>query len=74
MFQSEWDTMKMVTKYVLPVSVIFVGFGYGIGVGPVPFALMGEILPQTIKQFACAFVLSIRFGKLLTNHLIIYYW
>ena len=57
--------MKVITKNVLPVSVIFVGFGYGIGVGPVPFALMGEILPQTIKQFACAFVLAIRYVNFL---------
>ena len=53
--------MKSVTKYVLPIAIIFVGFGYGIGVGPVPFALMGEILPQNIKQFACALVLAIRY-------------
>ena len=45
----------------MPTCIILVGFGYGIGVGPVPFALMGEILPQKIKNFACGLCLAVRY-------------
>ena len=45
----------------MPTCIILVGFGYGIGVGPVPFALMGEILPQKIKNFACGLCLAARY-------------
>ena len=44
----------------MPTCIIMCGFGYGIGVGPVPFALLGEILPQKIKNFACAVILAAR--------------
>merc|ERR1711884_347516 len=50
---SEDEIITALTQYVMPTCIILVGFGYGIGVGPVPFALMGEILPQKIKNFAC---------------------
>lgn len=42
----------------MPICVISVGLGYGLGVGPVLFALLGEILPQRIKSLACSIILS----------------
>ena len=45
---------------LLPFFVIVACFGYGIGVGPIPFALLGEILPQNVKAMASALVLTTR--------------
>merc|ERR1711988_1461450 len=56
----EDEIITALTQYVMPTCIILVGFGYGIGVGPVPFALMGEILPQKIKNFACGLCLAAR--------------
>ena len=53
--------MKSFMDAMLPIFVILAGFGYGIGVGPVPFALMGEVLPAKVKAFACAILLAFRY-------------
>ena len=45
---------------LLPICVICAGFAYAVGVGPVLFALLGEVLPQRIKSLACAVILSAR--------------
>lgn len=52
---------------LLPICVILAGLGYGIGVGPVPFALMGEVLPAKVKAFACAILLAMRNGVTFFN-------
>ena len=52
--------MKSFMDAMLPIFIILAGFGYGIGVGPVPFALMGEVLPAKVKAFACAILLAFR--------------
>ena len=45
---------------VLPLSVICISLGYGLGVGPVLFALLGEILPLKIKSIATSFIIATR--------------
>ena len=52
--------MKGFMEVLLPICVILAGLGYGIGVGLVPFALMGEVLPAKVKAFACAILLAFR--------------
>ena len=45
---------------LLPTCMIIACFSYGLGVGPIPFALLGEIVPQRIKAVASALVLTTR--------------
>ena len=54
------DGFKAVGDILLPLFVILACFGYGIGIGPIPFALLGEILPQNMKAMASALVLTTR--------------
>ena len=42
------------------MSVICTTLGYGLGVGPVPMALLGEILPLRIKSVATAIILTLK--------------
>ena len=48
------STWKSASDIILPISVICTGLAYGLGVGPVLFAILGEMLPQNIKSFAVA--------------------
>ena len=48
------------SEYLLPISVICATLGYGLGVGPVLFALLGEILPLKIKSMATAIIVALR--------------
>ena len=48
------------SQILLPISVIFTVFAYGLGVGPVPNALLGEMLPLKIKSFAIAIIMSLK--------------
>ena len=52
--------MKSISDALLPICVISAGLAYGLGIGPVLFSLLGEILPQKIKSFACSLILSSR--------------
>lgn len=54
------DGFKSIGDILLPLFVILACFGYGIGIGPIPFALLGEILPQNMKAMASALVLTTR--------------
>ena len=45
----------------LPTSVICTALAYGLGVAPVLFALLGEILPLSIKSWAIAIIMSMRY-------------
>ena len=54
------STWKSASDIILPISVICTGLAYGLGVGPVLFAILGEMLPQNIKSFAVALIWSIR--------------
>ena len=49
------------SNYVFPVCVVLAGLSFGLGVGSVPFALLGEVLPQKIKAPASALILTLRY-------------
>ena len=57
-FQNEW--FINISKIVLPLSVMMTTFGYGIGCGPVPNSLLGEIIPLKIKSMATAIIISLK--------------
>ena len=44
----------------MPGCVICSTFGYGLGVGPVTFALLGEILPLRVKSVATAIIIFLK--------------
>ena len=54
------STWKSASDIILPISVICTGLAYGLGVGPVLFALLGEILQLNNKSFPVALIWSIR--------------
>jgi len=54
------ESWKAISEPLLPVCVICTGLAYGLGLGPVLFALLGEVLPPKIKGLACALVLTTR--------------
>ena len=54
------DTFIGMSKILLPLSVITTAFGYSIGLGPVPLALLGEILPLKIKSLATAIIMTMK--------------
>ena len=60
---SDDETSRMLANTVLPLCVVLSGLFYGLGVGPVPFALLGEVLPQRIKAVASSLILTARFVK-----------
>jgi len=45
----------------MPICVMCCSFGYGLGVGPVTFALLGEILPLKVKSVATSIVIFLKF-------------
>ena len=59
--ESQQDFWAEINVILLPVSVICTAFAYGIGVAPVLFALLGEILPLKIKGIATAIIMSLRY-------------
>ena len=49
-----------ISESLLPLCTICTSFGYGLGVGPVLHALLGEVLPLKIKSVATAIIMSIK--------------
>ena len=45
---------------LMPTCVILVFVFYRIGVGPVTFALLGEVLPLKVKSFATSIILFLK--------------
>ena len=45
----------------MPICVMCCSFGYGLGVGPVTFALLGEILPLKVKSVATSIVIFLKY-------------
>ena len=45
----------------MPICVIIPSIGYGLGVGPVTFALLGEILPLKVKSIATSIALFLKY-------------
>ena len=46
----------------MPICIISSCFGYGLGVGSVPTALLGEIIPMKIKSVAVSIILCLKFS------------
>ena len=63
-FQNE--TFQSVSEYLIPFGVIGTTFGFGMGMGGVPVALLGEILPLKIKSIATSTILFLKFIVIFT--------
>ena len=57
-FQNQ--TFKDFSAILMPACVILVFVFYGLGVGPVTFALLGEVLPLKVKSFATSIILFLK--------------
>ena len=53
----ESEKFIQISQILMPGCVICSTFGYGLGVGPVTFALLGEILPLKVKSVATAIII-----------------
>ena len=53
--------MDAAQRYLALPCVLLLGFGYGAGVGPVPYTLTGELFPQQYKSFGCSFCIAMRY-------------
>ena len=61
------ESTVFLANNILPICVVLCGLFYGLGVGPVPFALLGEVLPQRIKAVASSLILTARESSIFTN-------
>ena len=64
---NEDETLAYIINIALPLCVILSGLSYGLGIGAVPFALLGEVLPQRVKAVASAFILTSRQFSIFLN-------
>ena len=64
---NEDEGLAYIYNIALPVCVILSGLSYGLGIGAVPFALLGEVLPQRVKAVASAFILTSRQFSIFLN-------
>ena len=58
---------------MLPMSIITTAFGYGIGLGPVPHALLGELLPLKIKSIGTAIIMTLKWDTCCCKKMITIY-
>ena len=63
----EDETIHWLSQNVFPICIVLSGLCYGLGVGPVPFALLGEVLPQKIKAVASSTILTLRYTSIFMN-------
>ena len=56
----ENETFKEISGIIMPLCVILVFVFYGLGVGPVTFALLGEVLPLKVKSVATSIILFVK--------------
>ena len=56
----ENEMFKEISRIIMPLCVILVFVFYGLGVGPVTFALLGEVLPLKVKSVATSIILFIK--------------
>lgn len=61
------ETLAYILNIAFPLCVILSGLSYGLGIGAVPFALLGEVLPQRVKAVASAFILTSRQFSIFLN-------
>ena len=52
----------------MPICVFGTEFAFGLGVGPVPMALLGEILPLKIKSVATAVIIFLKYVMKYLKH------
>ena len=62
------ETFIEISKYVMPICVFGTEFAFGLGVGPVPMALLGEILPLKIKSVATAVIIFLKYVMKYLKH------
>ena len=53
-------TVVRIAQLVLPFSCVAGSFAYGIGVGPVIYAVNGELFPPSVKGICSATALLLR--------------
>ena len=58
------NTWLNLSVYLLPVCVISSALGYGLGLGPILFSMLGEIFNPKIKGLASAIVMSCRYNTI----------
>ena len=63
----EDQAIQWLSQNVFPICIVLSGLCYGLGVGPVPFALLGEVLPQKIKAVASSLILTLRYTSIFMN-------
>ncbi len=51
----------MVMNLLPPLCVVLATFFYGLGIGPVCFALLGELFPIRAKAFCSGIVVAMRY-------------
>ncbi|TRY77327.1 hypothetical protein TCAL_06963 [Tigriopus californicus] len=56
-----------VVQVIAPCSAICSGLFYSLGLGPVLFALLGEIFPVRVKGMCCSLTLSFRYFMVFLN-------
>ena len=47
------------TDFLVPISVLSVSLAYGMGVGPLQYTLLGEIMPLKVKGVATGIIIFI---------------
>ena len=60
--ESECELQNQIGQVLLPICVLAVSLGYGLGVGAVPASLLGEIIPLKIKSVATSIILFLKFS------------
>ena len=60
--ESELELTNQIGQILLPIFVISSCFAYGLGVGSVPTALLGEIIPLKIRSVAVSIILCLKFS------------
>ena len=60
-------TIHWLSQNVFPICIVLSGLCDGLGVGSVPFALLGEVLPQKIKAVASSSILTLRYVSIFVN-------
>ena len=59
--------MKQISGILLPLSAMAIALSYGLGVGPIPNSLLGEVIPLKIKSIATAVIMSLKFIVMAVN-------
>ena len=55
------EKFKEISEILLPISVLSIALSYGLGMGPITNALLGELLPVGIKSIATALIMALKY-------------